>query len=322
MAENSVHRDHTHEEHSHGSSTKRNRAKHVSAGSAPASWAAGCASTPSPRATRPPSTTAARTSPTSRRCSSRGRHGPTRPSRWPRIATSCSPSSAFPRTCARCSSGRKGALAGSKPGTILVDMTTSEPSLAQEIYDAAKAKGVYSLDAPVSGGDVGAKNAALSIMIGGDKDVVEAVNAALRVHGQDDRPPGAGRRRPAHQDGQPDPDRLQHGRRLRRRCSTATRRGSTSKPSSSRSPSARPAAGRWNSSARASWPATSSRASSSSTSSRTWASPWTKPRRWASPCPGLALAHQLYIAAASAGLWPQGNAGADAGAGAYFRVKR
>src|SRR5207247_8361232 len=55
---------------------------------------------------------------------------------------------------------------GSKGGAILVDMTTSEPTLAREIYDAAKAKGVYSLDAPVSGGDVGAKNAALSIMIG------------------------------------------------------------------------------------------------------------------------------------------------------------
>src|SRR5262249_29698743 len=64
--------------------------------------------------------------------------------------------------------GAQGALAGSRPGTILVDMTTSEPSLAQEIYEKAKAKGVGSVDAPVSGGDVGAKNAALSIMVGGD----------------------------------------------------------------------------------------------------------------------------------------------------------
>ena len=47
--------------------------------------------------------------------------------------------------------GSQGALAGSKPGTILVDMTTSEPSLAQEIYQAAKAKGVFSLDAPFRG---------------------------------------------------------------------------------------------------------------------------------------------------------------------------
>src|SRR5262245_8837115 len=55
--------------------------------------------------------------------------------------------------------GANGALAGSKPGMILVDMTTSEPSLAGDIYSAAKAKGVAALDAPVSGGDVGAKNA-------------------------------------------------------------------------------------------------------------------------------------------------------------------
>src|ERR1043165_8699217 len=59
--------------------------------------------------------------------------------------------------------GADGALAGSKAGTILVDMTTSEPALAREIYAAAKAKGVHAVDAPVSGGDVGAQNAALSI---------------------------------------------------------------------------------------------------------------------------------------------------------------
>src|SRR5438128_6367056 len=53
--------------------------------------------------------------------------------------------------------GSNGALAGSRPNMILVDMTTSEPSLAVEIYMAAQAKGVAALDAPVSGGDVGAK---------------------------------------------------------------------------------------------------------------------------------------------------------------------
>ena len=63
-------------------------------------------------------------------------------------------------------------------------MTTSEPTLAKEIYDAAKAKGVYSLDAPVSGGDVGAKNAALSIMVGGDADVVEAVKPLFECMGK------------------------------------------------------------------------------------------------------------------------------------------
>jgi 3-hydroxyisobutyrate dehydrogenase len=77
-----------------------------------------------------------------------------------------------------------GALAGSKPGTILVDMTTSDPSLAKEIYQAAKMTGVHALDAPVSGGDVGAKNAALSIMIGGDKDVVDAVGPVFEAMGK------------------------------------------------------------------------------------------------------------------------------------------
>jgi len=65
-----------------------------------------------------------------------------------------------------------------------VDMTTSEPSLAREIYEAAKKKGVFALDAPVSGGDVGAKNAALSIMVGGDADVVDAVRPLLECMGK------------------------------------------------------------------------------------------------------------------------------------------
>src|SRR4029077_16421157 len=90
----------------------------------------------------------------------------------------------FPKDVRDVFLGPQGALAGSKGGTILVDMTTSEPTLAREIYDAAKAKGVYSLDAPVSGGDVGAKNAALSIMIGGDKDVVDAVQPIFECMGK------------------------------------------------------------------------------------------------------------------------------------------
>jgi 3-hydroxyisobutyrate dehydrogenase len=80
--------------------------------------------------------------------------------------------------------GPEGALAGSRHGMTLVDMTTSQPSLAREIYDAAKAKGVASLDAPVSGGDVGAKNAALSIMIGGDADVFEATKPLFECMGK------------------------------------------------------------------------------------------------------------------------------------------
>ena len=80
--------------------------------------------------------------------------------------------------------GEDGALAGSKEGNVLVDMTTSDPSLAVEIYEAAKAKGVSSVDAPVSGGDVGAKEARLSIMIGGDEDVVSALDPCWNAMGK------------------------------------------------------------------------------------------------------------------------------------------
>jgi 3-hydroxyisobutyrate dehydrogenase len=80
--------------------------------------------------------------------------------------------------------GADGALAGSKSGTILVDMTTSEPSLAVEIAEAAKKVGVHSVDAPVSGGDVGAKEARLSIMIGGDKEVVDAMAPCWQAMGK------------------------------------------------------------------------------------------------------------------------------------------
>jgi 3-hydroxyisobutyrate dehydrogenase len=90
----------------------------------------------------------------------------------------------FPKDVREVFLGPNGALAGSKPGSILVDMTTSDPSLAKEIYQAAKAKGVHALDAPVSGGDVGAKNAALSIMIGGDKEVVDAVAPVFEAMGK------------------------------------------------------------------------------------------------------------------------------------------
>jgi 3-hydroxyisobutyrate dehydrogenase len=80
--------------------------------------------------------------------------------------------------------GEDGALAGAKAGSVLVDMTTSQPALAVEIYEAAKTKGVYSVDAPVSGGDIGARNAALSIMIGGDADVVAALQPMWEAMGK------------------------------------------------------------------------------------------------------------------------------------------
>lgn len=90
----------------------------------------------------------------------------------------------FPKDVREVFLSPQGALAGARSGTILVDMTTSEPSLACEIYEAAKAKGVGSIDAPVSGGDVGAREARLSIMIGGDADAVEAVRPLFECMGK------------------------------------------------------------------------------------------------------------------------------------------
>jgi len=90
----------------------------------------------------------------------------------------------FPKDVREVFLGVQGALAGSRPGMVLVDMTTSEPSLAREIYEAAKAKGVASVDAPVSGGDVGARNAALSIMVGGDAAAIEAIKPLLECMGK------------------------------------------------------------------------------------------------------------------------------------------
>lgn len=80
--------------------------------------------------------------------------------------------------------GDNGVLAGCKAGNIVVDMTTSEPSLAVEIAEAAAKIGVQSIDAPVSGGDVGAREARLSIMIGGDQQAVEALGPCWQAMGK------------------------------------------------------------------------------------------------------------------------------------------
>jgi 3-hydroxyisobutyrate dehydrogenase len=90
----------------------------------------------------------------------------------------------FPRDVREVFLGHDGALAGSKKGNILVDMTTSEPSLAMEIYEAANKSDVHAVDAPVSGGDIGAREARLSIMIGGDKEVVESLQPCWEAMGK------------------------------------------------------------------------------------------------------------------------------------------
>jgi len=80
--------------------------------------------------------------------------------------------------------GENGILAGAKAGNIVVDMTTTEPSLALEIYQKGQVQGTSSIDAPVSGGDVGAREAKLAIMIGGDEQAVQTVQPLFEAMGQ------------------------------------------------------------------------------------------------------------------------------------------
>jgi 3-hydroxyisobutyrate dehydrogenase len=90
----------------------------------------------------------------------------------------------YPRDVREVTLGENGALSGARPGAVLVDMTTSEPALAIEISQSARAKGVHAVDAPVSGGDVGAREARLSIMIGGEPDVVAALKPLFETMGK------------------------------------------------------------------------------------------------------------------------------------------
>lgn len=90
----------------------------------------------------------------------------------------------YPADVRRVVLGKDGALVGAKPGSVLVDMTTSEPSLAVEIAEKAAKRGAIGIDAPVSGGDVGARNAKLSIMIGGDEQTIADLDPLWRLMGQ------------------------------------------------------------------------------------------------------------------------------------------
>ena len=80
--------------------------------------------------------------------------------------------------------GESGALAAMKPGTILVDHTTASATVAREIYDAAKGRGVHFLDAPVSGGQAGAENGKLTIMVGGEHDAFARAEPVLACYGR------------------------------------------------------------------------------------------------------------------------------------------
>ncbi len=80
--------------------------------------------------------------------------------------------------------GRDGLLSVARAGQTFVDMTTTEPTLAKEIYEAAGAKGAAAVDAPVSGGDVGARNATLTIMIGGEQSTVDGLKPLFETMGK------------------------------------------------------------------------------------------------------------------------------------------
>ena len=86
--------------------------------------------------------------------------------------------------------GEKGIMANARPGTLVIDMTTTSPRLAQRIYTEAADRGLCALDAPVSGGDTGARAGTLAIMVGGDREaferavpIFEAMGKSIRYMG-------------------------------------------------------------------------------------------------------------------------------------------
>ena len=76
-----------------------------------------------------------------------------------------------------------GILDSAAPGTVLIDMTTTSPRLSERIYAAAKEKGMTALDAPVSGGDVGAQKGTLAIMVGGDREAFDRMQEVFAAMG-------------------------------------------------------------------------------------------------------------------------------------------
>jgi len=90
----------------------------------------------------------------------------------------------FPKDVEEVYLGEDGILANAKSGSLFIDMTTSSPALAKKIAEAAQGKGIGSLDAPVSGGDLGAKEARLSIMVGGSQEDFDRALPAFEIMGK------------------------------------------------------------------------------------------------------------------------------------------
>lgn len=80
--------------------------------------------------------------------------------------------------------GDVGVLKGARAGSIIVDMTTTSPKLAREIHGVAKARDVSAVDAPVSGGDIGARQGTLSLMIGGDRESADTLMPLFEILGK------------------------------------------------------------------------------------------------------------------------------------------
>jgi len=101
----------------------------------------------------------------------------------------------YPRDVEELVLGSSGIASAAKPGAYIIDMTTSSPALAARIYEETRQRGLHALDAPVSGGDIGAKNGKLSIMVGGDPEAFQSVLPIFRAMGSNivyQGPAGAG----------------------------------------------------------------------------------------------------------------------------------
>lgn len=91
--------------------------------------------------------------------------------------------------------GEGGVIANARPGACLIDMTTTSPRLSKRIFEEAAARGISALDAPVSGGDIGAKNGTLAIMVGGDRVAFDACMPLFEAMGKNivyEGPAGSG----------------------------------------------------------------------------------------------------------------------------------
>lgn len=101
----------------------------------------------------------------------------------------------YPRDVEKIYFGDDGILSAMKAGGVAIDMTTSSPKLARRLYEASKERGIAALDAPVSGGDIGARNASLVIMVGGDRAAFDAMQPIFALLGRTIRyfgPAGSG----------------------------------------------------------------------------------------------------------------------------------